>query len=326
DVDETEQAGDAVVPAVGSELSWHGKLLGTGLPSGIRRANAAGGGRMPDGSTRSRTSPHLLVSQSPKSSPTSIGQPNATPRPRRCPRSARASRTSCRPQGRESTKRSERRRILYAATGSNTASTTSKPRSHSPSNELRTSTSVPGLISAMSHLLRLSRTVFKSDCWSVSHTFPVGEPCVTDSASRFRGKEPRMSLQPDLFKRRTWRNIGPPRGGRVVAVAGDPVDKAVFWFGACGGGVWKTDDAGSYWRNVSDGFLHTQAVGALAVSEADPNVVYAGMGESCVRNNVIHGDGVYRTADGGRTWRHLGLDATRHIARVRVSPRDPDLV
>ena len=135
-----------------------------------------------------------------------------------------------------------------------------------------------------------------------------------------------MSLQPDLFQRMTWRNIGPPRGGRVVAVAGDPVDKAVFWFGACGGGVWKTDDAGSYWRNVSDGFLHTQAVGALAVSEADPNVVYAGMGESCVRNNVIHGDGVYRTADGGRTWRHLGLDATRHIARVRVSPRDPDLV
>ena len=89
-----------------------------------------------------------------------------------------------------------------------------------------------------------------------------------------------MATQTDLFARMSWRSIGPPRGGRVVAVAGDPSDRAVFYFGACGGGVWKTDDGGTYWRNVSDGFLNTQAVGAIAVAESDPHVVYAGMGES----------------------------------------------
>jgi photosystem II stability/assembly factor-like uncharacterized protein len=112
----------------------------------------------------------------------------------------------------------------------------------------------------------------------------------------------------------------------VVAVAGDPSDPAVFYFGACAGGVWKTEDAGTYWRNVTDGFVRTAAVGALAVSEADPNVLYAGMGESTIRVDVTHGDGVYRSTDAGHTWTHLGLADTRHIGRVRVHPRDPDLV
>jgi photosystem II stability/assembly factor-like uncharacterized protein len=124
----------------------------------------------------------------------------------------------------------------------------------------------------------------------------------------------------------SWRCIGPFRGGRVVAVAGDPVDPAVFYFGACAGGVWKTSDAGTYWANVSDGFFKTAAVGAVAVAESDPNVVYAGMGESTIRGDVSHGDGVYRSADAGRTWAHCGLADTRHIGRVRVHPRDPDLV
>src|SRR5919109_679912 len=91
-----------------------------------------------------------------------------------------------------------------------------------------------------------------------------------------------------------WRCIGPFRGGRVVAVAGDYADPNTFYFGACAGGVWKTTDAGTYWENVSDGFLQTAAVGAIAVSDSDPNVVYAGMGESCVRLDISHGDGVYR--------------------------------
>ncbi len=123
-----------------------------------------------------------------------------------------------------------------------------------------------------------------------------------------------------------WRCIGPPRGGRVVAVAGDPVKPAVFYFGACAGGVWKTDDAGTYWQNVSDGYFKTAAVGAIAVSESDPNVVYAGMGEACIRGDVSHGDGVYRSTDAGRTWTHLGLNDTRHISRIRVHPQDPDTV
>jgi photosystem II stability/assembly factor-like uncharacterized protein len=123
-----------------------------------------------------------------------------------------------------------------------------------------------------------------------------------------------------------FRCIGPTRGGRCVAVAGDPERQAVFYFGAVAGGIWKTDDAGTTWRNVSDGFLETSSVGALAVSESDPNVVYAGMGESCIRLDVSHGDGVYRSGDGGTTWTHCGLADTRHIGEIRIHPKDPDHV
>ncbi len=123
-----------------------------------------------------------------------------------------------------------------------------------------------------------------------------------------------------------WRCIGPYRGGRSIAVAGHPTEANVFYFGACVGGVWKTDDGGTYWENVSDGFFNTASVGALAVSESDPNVVYAGTGETSIRGNLSHGDGVYRSTDGGKTWTHRGLTDTRHIGRVRVHPNDPDLV
>ena len=123
-----------------------------------------------------------------------------------------------------------------------------------------------------------------------------------------------------------WRCIGPPRGGRTVAVAGDPVDPAVFYFGACAGGVWKTDDAGTYWQNISDGQLNTASIGAIAVSDSDPNVIYIGTGEACIRNNVTYGDGVYRSTDAGKTWTHLGLSDTRHISRVRIHPTNSDVV
>src|SRR5215831_19001929 len=108
-----------------------------------------------------------------------------------------------------------------------------------------------------------------------------------------------LNKDPKLLNAVQWRCIGPPRGGRVVAVAGDPVNPAIFYFGAFAGGVWKTDDAGTYWSNVSDGYFQTAAVGALAVSESGPNVLYAGMGESCVRLDVSYGDGVYKSTDGG---------------------------
>ena len=123
-----------------------------------------------------------------------------------------------------------------------------------------------------------------------------------------------------------WRSIGPSRGGRVVAVAGDPADKMVFYQGTTGGGVWKTDDAGISWRNVSDGYFTTGSVGALAVALSNPQVVYAGMGEPCIRGNASIGDGVYKSTDAGETWTHLGLAATMQIARVRVHPNDPNLV
>jgi photosystem II stability/assembly factor-like uncharacterized protein len=122
-----------------------------------------------------------------------------------------------------------------------------------------------------------------------------------------------------------WRPIGPHRGGRVGAVAGDPTNPRVFYFGSTGGGVWKTTDGGLYWENVSDGFFKRASVGAIAVADADPNVIYVGMGETCIRGNVSHGDGVYKSTDAGRTWIHLGLADTRHISTVCIHPHDPDL-
>jgi photosystem II stability/assembly factor-like uncharacterized protein len=129
---------------------------------------------------------------------------------------------------------------------------------------------------------------------------------------------------PGLLDKLEWRQAGPFRGGRVGAVAGDPKDRNTFYFGSTGGGVWKTGDGGQYWENVSDGFFKRASVGAIAVSASDPNVIYAGMGESCIRGNVAHGDGVYRSTDAGKTWSHLGLEKTRHIGKVRVDPNDPD--
>jgi len=123
-----------------------------------------------------------------------------------------------------------------------------------------------------------------------------------------------------------FRGIGPYRGGRVVAVAGHPTERLTFYFGSTGGGVWKTTDGGRYWRNISDGFFHRASVGAIAVSEADPNVIYVGMGEACIRNNVSHGDGVYKSTDGGRTWTHCGLADTRHIGALAIHPKNPDIV
>ena len=129
-----------------------------------------------------------------------------------------------------------------------------------------------------------------------------------------------------LFKALQWRSIGPFRGGRVTAVAGVASQPFVYYFGATGGGVWKTTDGGANWEAISDGFFKTGSVGAIGVCDAEPNVIYVGMGESPVRGNVSHGDGVYKSLDAGKTWKHAGLDDTRQIARVRVHPRNPDIV
>src|SRR3954468_7313028 len=123
-----------------------------------------------------------------------------------------------------------------------------------------------------------------------------------------------------------WRCIGPFRGGRVVTVAGDYADANTFYFGACAGGVWKTTDAGVYWENVSDGFFNTASVGALAVAPSDSNVIYTGTGETTIRIDVSHGDGVYKSTDAGRTWAHVGLADTRFIGKIRVHPHNPDIV
>ena len=123
-----------------------------------------------------------------------------------------------------------------------------------------------------------------------------------------------------------WRSIGPSRGGRVVAVAGDPVNSQVFYFGGVAGGIGKTVDGGTYWENVSDGFLKSAAVGALTVAPSDNNVIYAGMGESTIRIDVSFGDGIYKSTDAGKSWKNMGLQKTRHVSEIRVHPENPDLV
>ena len=123
-----------------------------------------------------------------------------------------------------------------------------------------------------------------------------------------------------------WRLVGPFRGGRAVAVAGDPVKPLVFYFGAVDGGVWKTENAGATWRNVTDGTSDIASVGAIAIAPSDPNVLYVGTGEADLREDLTGGSGMYRTTDGARSWRRIGLEDTRHIAAVRVDPHDPNLV
>ncbi len=134
-------------------------------------------------------------------------------------------------------------------------------------------------------------------------------------------------VDPTLFQAMRWRNIGPFRGGRSTAVTGVRGHPLTFYFGATGGGVWKTEDGGTSWGNVSDGHFKTGSVGALAVAESDPNVVYAGMGEAQIRGvTTASGDGVYKSTDGGKTWTHSGLELTRQISRIRVHPANPNIV
>jgi len=122
-----------------------------------------------------------------------------------------------------------------------------------------------------------------------------------------------------------WRNIGPFRGGRSAAVTGVSGKANLFYMGSTGGGVWKTTDAGNTWQNISDGFFGG-SVGAIAVSESDNNVMYAGMGEKTVRGNVSSGDGIWKTENAGKTWKHVGLKNSRHIPRMRIHPKNADIV
>jgi len=131
----------------------------------------------------------------------------------------------------------------------------------------------------------------------------------------------------DYYKPLLWRNVGPMRGGRSVTSVGVVGNSFTYYMGTTGGGIWKTEDAGQTWNNVSDGFFKTGSVGAVAVSISDPNVVYVGMGEHPPRGvTSSYGDGVYKSTDAGKTWKHLGLDLTRQIANIRIHPTNPDIV
>ncbi len=131
-----------------------------------------------------------------------------------------------------------------------------------------------------------------------------------------------VSLLPPM----EWRSIGPDRGGRSIAVAGHAERPLEYYFGATGGGLFKTTDGGNTWRPVTDGQVGSASVGAVAMAPSDPDIVYIGMGEVQLRANVLQGDGVYRSDDAGNSWRHLGLADTHAIGRIRIHPTDPDRV
>lgn len=130
-----------------------------------------------------------------------------------------------------------------------------------------------------------------------------------------------------LYASMKYRNIGPFRGGRVTTVTGLPDDIFTYYMGATGGGVWKTTDGGNTWNNISDGFFNTTGIGAITIAPSDPNVIYVGTGESPVRGvKTSHGDGMYKSVDAGKTWKHIGLTKTRHISDVYVHPKNPEKV
>ena len=134
-----------------------------------------------------------------------------------------------------------------------------------------------------------------------------------------------QTLNDNSLKGMRWRLVGPFRGGRVLAVSGVPGDANTFYFGAVAGGVWKTTDGGDSWRPIAD-TAKIVSVGSLAVAPSDPNVLYVGTGEACIRGDISYGDGVYKSTDAGKTWAHIGLTDTRHIGKVIVDPRNPDIV
>jgi photosystem II stability/assembly factor-like uncharacterized protein len=154
-----------------------------------------------------------------------------------------------------------------------------------------------------------------------------GQPSGKKTSSKAEPAVPATIDYNAFFKPVKWRSIGPFRGGRSNCATGVAGDINTYYMGTTGGGLWKTTDMGTTWFNVSDGFFKTGSVGAIAVSESDPNVVYAGMGEHAIRGVMTHhGDGVYKSTDAGKTWKKIGLDSTQHIARIAIHPKNPDIV
>lgn len=135
-----------------------------------------------------------------------------------------------------------------------------------------------------------------------------------------------MPVDTSFYSGFEWRNIGPDRGGRSLGCAGSPTRPNEYYFGATGGGLWKTIDGGNTWSCVTDGQVTSSSVGAVAVAETNPDVVYIGMGETQLRGSITQGDGVYKTTDGGKTWSHLGLSETQAISRIRIHPTNENIV
>jgi len=154
----------------------------------------------------------------------------------------------------------------------------------------------------------------------------AGKALAVQARPQAGGKDPNAVFDPALFQALKYRLIGPFRGGRSTAVAGVPSQRNTFYMGATGGGVWKTTNGGESWQNVSDAYFKAASIGAIAVSESDPNVVYVGTGSACIRGNVSPGVGIYKSTDAGQSWKHVGLEDAGQIGRIRIHPQNPDLV
>jgi len=156
----------------------------------------------------------------------------------------------------------------------------------------------------------------------------AGPSAVDSITTRPRTTAPAAPLDSALLKSYKWRSIGPDRGGRSIAATGVKGRPKEAYFGAVGGGLWKTTDGGQSWTPITDGQVKSASVGAVAVSESNPDVVYIGMGETCIRGNIMAGDGIYKSTDAGKTWTHIGFDggAKQNISKIRVHPTNPDIV
>src|SRR6185312_4980461 len=133
------------------------------------------------------------------------------------------------------------------------------------------------------------------------------------------------AIPPSLYQALEWRCIGPHRGGRVLAVSGIRGRPEIFYFGAVGGGVWKTTDAGHTWKPIFDA-QPISSIGALAIAESNPNIIYVCTGEADMRSDISYGAGMYKSTDAGENWTYIGLKEIRQIGRVIIDPKDPDIV
>lgn len=180
----------------------------------------------------------------------------------------------------------------------------------------------------MSYLKALLKSLIDIDMKKQLNVFFIGALLIICGAYSLSAQtaQTQKEQEPNLFSNLKFRNVGPTRGGRVTTVTGVADDKATFYMGSTGGGVWKTTDYGASWKNISDGYFNTPSIGAMRVAPSDKKTLYVGTGSDGIRSNVITGKGVYKSVDEGKTWKHIGLEKTGQIGAVEIHPGDPNTV